>query len=149
MAYADDSWFARDIDPKWQAIIILAAIPSLTFLFWLPSLLGAFAVSSHLAWTVSAAMTLFYAVINSILSLSTKDQVRYWGRSIGGYAAVVIIGGLFSYVVTGLSIYEAKSFAWIYVVFSFVYLVFLTIVSLMRKIVTIAQKQDKRMRGEE
>ncbi len=149
MAYAEDSWFAKDIDPKWQAVIAVCLIPCMTFLFWLPSALGAFTLPVYFAWTVAAAITLLYASLSSILSLSSKDPVRYWGRSISGYAAVVVLGGFFAYAMTGLSIYEAMSFSWIYVVFTFVYLVFLSIVSAIRKIVDIAQRQDRRMRGEE
>jgi len=48
-----------------------------------------------------------------------------------------------------MSIYEAKSFRWIYIVFTFGYLLFLCILRAMRKIVHIAQKQDARLRGEE
>lgn len=44
---------------------------------------------------------------------------------------------------------EAGSFRWLYIVFALTYLVFISIVNMMRKIMEIAKKQDARLRGEE
>jgi hypothetical protein len=59
------------------------------------------------------------------------------------------VGGLLAYLISGLSIDEAGSYKWILFIFTFCYILFLSIVRAMKKIVTIAQKQDKRLRGED
>ena len=53
-----------------------------------------------------------------------------------------------SWAFSGLTIDEAGSFRWLYVVFTMGYIILLAIVRSMRRIVAMAQKQDKRLRGE-
>lgn len=141
--------FELEIDPYWQALAILGAILFFCLLCLLGNELGLLASVSYLPWTVSASFTLLYAVGSSVLSLSCKDQNRYWGRSITAYLVVVIAGGGLATLFSGMTVYEAKSFAWIYIVFSMGYILFLVLLRAMRKIVEIAEKQDRRLRGEE
>ena len=63
--------------------------------------------------------------------------------------AVAAVGGLLAHYISGLSMDEAGHFRWLYICFTFTFLVFLSIVNLMRKIVDIAKRQDARLRGEE
>ena len=141
--------FRKEIHPIRQAMFVLFAMPVMTFLFYIPKWMGLIDLQDYFPWTVSAAFTLLFAVGNSILSLGAKDQNSYWGSSIMSYLLVVIVGGAIAWLISGQHIYEAKSFRWIYVVFTFGYLLFLSMVRAMRKIVQIAQKQDARLRGEE
>ena len=106
-------------------------------------------MDEHFPWTVAASFTLLFAVGNSILSLGASDQNKYWGNSIVSYMAVVVGGGVIAWLFSGQNVYEAKSFRWIYIVFTFGYLLLLSMVRAMRKIVQIAQRQDARLRGEE
>ena len=140
--------FDIEVSPYKQCLIALVAIPSFILLFYIPHWIGWIDVPEYQAWTVSASMVLMFAVCNSVLSLSADNINAYWNKSIYSFVALCVIGGLIAWGVTGLSIHEAKSFKWIYVVFTFGYLFFLSIVSMMRKIVMIAQKQVKRLRGE-
>jgi len=98
-------------------------------------------------WTVSASMLLLYALFNCALSLNAEDSNKYWLHSLICYVVLVISGGLIAYLFTGISIYEAKSVKWLYVVFTFGYLVFLSIVNTMRIIVRLAKKEDSNLRG--
>ncbi len=132
-----------------QAIAVLIGMPVMMLLFMIPSWLGMFELADYFPWTVAAAFTLLFGVINSVLSLGAKDQNKYWGSSIMSYMGVLVVGGLMAWLISGQSIYEAKSFRWIYIVFTFGYLLFLSVVRAMRKIVQIAQEQDARLRGEE
>jgi len=140
--------FEIEINPYHQCLIALIAIPTFTLLFYLPHWIGWIDIPDHQAWTVSASMVLMFAVCNSVLSLGADNVTPYWNKSIYSFVILCVVGGLMAWYFSGLSIYEAKSFKWIYVVFTFGYLLFLSIVTLMRKIVMIAQKQDKRLRGE-
>ena len=132
-----------------QAVITVICIPVFMFLFFIPSWLSVYDPDPYFPWTIAASFTLLFAVMNSVLSLGASDQNKYWGNSIIAYMAVVVAGGFIAWLVSGQNIYEAKSFRWIYIVFTFGYLLFLSIVRLMRKIVQIAQDQDARLRGED
>lgn len=141
--------FKKEIHPVQQAIAVLIGMPVMMLLFLIPSWIGIFDLDDHFPWTVAAAFTLLFGVINSVLSLGAKDQNKYWGSSILSYMGVLVVGGLIAWLFSGQSIHEAKSFRWIYIVFTFGYLLFLSVVRAMRKIVQIAQEQDAALRGEE
>ena len=65
------------------------------------------------------------------------------------FAILLVIGGLLAWAFSGVSIYEAGTVSWLYFVLTFGYLVFLSIVNLIKFLVKLAQKQDKSLRGEE
>jgi len=148
MSLPKESPLAVSLSPIRQAVIIIIAMPVMILLFWLPASIGIFQIDTYFPWTVVAALTLLFGIGNSVLSLSSHDQNHYWGRSIISYMVVVIAGITIAWLFTGQNIYEAKSFRWIYIVFTFCYLLFLSMVRAMRKIVSIAQKQDAALRGE-
>jgi uncharacterized membrane protein len=100
-------------------------------------------------WIISTSMLLFYTIANSIISIKAKSLIRYWGKSITTYILILVLGSLFAYMVSGLPIDEAGSFRWLFFVLTLGYLIFLAIVQTMKRIVDIAIKQDKRLRGEE
>ena len=140
--------FKQEVHPLKQGAFIVLGMPIVLLLFLIPSWLGLFEVDEHFPWTVAAAFTLLFGVANSVLSLGAKDLNMYWGTSIITYMGVMIIGGMIAWLFSGQSIYEAKTFRWIYIVFTFGYLLFLCIIRAMRKIVQIAQEQDAALRGE-
>jgi len=117
-------------------------------LFVGPSKVGLFEVQEYFPWTIAAGLTFLFGIANTILSLSSTEIVTYWRDSVISYFVVMVIGGLIAWMLSGLNIYEAKSFSWIYMVFTFAYLLFMSMVQAMRKIVKIAQDQDVRLRGE-
>lgn len=100
-------------------------------------------------WITSTAMLLFYTIANSIISIKANRLLQYWGRSITTYILLLVLGALFAYLVSGMPIDQAGSFRWLFVVLTLGYLIFLAIVQTMKRIVDIAIKQDKRLRGEE
>ena len=65
------------------------------------------------------------------------------------FIALLVGGGFLAYLVSGVTIDEAGSFRWLYVVLTMGYLIFLAIVQSMKRIVDIAIQQDKRLRNEE
>jgi len=141
--------FEQEVHPVRQAIVFAVALPVTIVLFMIPSWIGIYELQDYFPWTVAAAFTFLFGIANSILSLAAKDQNKYWGGSIMCYMAVLVFGGFVAWLFSGLNVYEAKSFRWIYVVFTFGYLLFLCMVRAMRKIVQIAQEQDLRLRGED
>lgn len=105
--------------------------------------------SPTIFWVNTIAFILVYSLFNSVLSLAAKDQNKYFGQSIATFVAICAIGGLMAYGFSGLTIDEAGSFRWLYTVFGMGYILFLGIVRTMKWIVELAQREDKRLRGEE
>jgi drug/metabolite transporter (DMT)-like permease len=110
--------------------------------------LGVFQEDPFFPWLVCSALLLFFAIFNCAFSLNSPDVNKYWLHSIIAYVLLAIGSSLFAWLITGKTINEAKSMKWIYFVFTFGYLVFLSIVNLMRIIVYIAKRQDGGLRGE-
>ncbi len=100
-------------------------------------------------WEFSFSILMAFMLFNSILSLPYINRMQYFRDSIFSFLAIAIVGGLLAHYVSGISMDSAGSFRWLYIVFTFTYLVFISIVNLMRKIIEIAKRQDARLRGEE
>ena len=141
------SIFEKDISPYKQGLIIL--ISTLFFHLMILTVASTDSFLSRTYWTVSIAMVLVYALFNSIISLSTKDQNSYYLKSIITYVLLCISGGFLAYLFSKKNIDEAGPYRWMYIVFTMVYILILVIIRTMRVIVTLAQKKDKRMRGED
>lgn len=100
-------------------------------------------------WEVSFSVLLGFMLFNSVLSIPYKNRTEYFRNSIFSFLAVAGLGGVMAHYISGISMDQAGSFRWLYIVFAFTYLVFISIVNLMRKIMEIAKKQDARLRGED
>jgi len=100
------------------------------------------------AWIIFTSFILFFSIATSLMSLKAENMNKYWGRSIITFMAILILSGLIATLYSGLSIDEAGSFRWLFFVMTFGFLVFLSIVRLMKRIVDIAIKQDDKLRGE-
>ncbi len=98
-------------------------------------------------WEVAFTFLLLFSLINSMLSLNSIDQNKYWFQSIVGFVLFAVLGGVVAWKVSGISIYDLESLKIMYLIFTFMYLILLTIIRTMRKIIELAQKHDKRMNG--
>lgn len=136
------------VNPIFQASMILVAMLVFMLISQAIRATGFESATPIKPWEVMASFILFFALVNCVFSLQTPDQVKYWRNSIFCFIGLLLFGGLLSWAVSGLSVFEAGSISWILFIFSFCYLIFLSIVNLMRFIVELAQKQDSRLRGE-
>lgn len=105
--------------------------------------------NNNIFWEIGASALLFYAMMNAVLSFAFDNQNNYWLFSIIGFAALLLICGGLAFLYSGTNIDEAGSFRWIFLVFTIGYIILLSIARMMKKIITIAQREDKRLRGEE
>lgn len=103
---------------------------------------GAMTVGNRIFWIIAGTAILSYALFNSIISLSSKDMNKYWFHSTASYAILMVSCGGLAYFFSALTINQAGSFRWIFIVLTFGYLLFLSMMRFMRKIVHIAQKED-------
>lgn len=102
---------------------------------------GIMTIDEMTPWTISVAGSLFFAVFNSVFSLSSKDINVYWSKSTISYIILTLGGGLMAWGFSGISINGAGSYKWILIVVTISYLVFMSIIGFMRVIVAFAQKE--------
>lgn len=144
----DRSIYEMEIKPFTQVAIIISTALVL-MLSWLAARELGIDLKQRTPWLISSGLMLFFGLFNSVFSLSATDRMRYWRDSIFGYIVLGFGGGFLAWLFSGLTIDEAGAFKWMYFIFTFSFITFLTIINIMRKIVDLAQKQDKRLRGEE
>ena len=144
MAAPKTSIYYKAYNPLHQALGIFALGVVVTLLAKVVNALGILEVGNRFPWMSAAAFLLVFALFNSISSLSAKDLNRYWTRSMLAYAGLAIVSALTAYALSSLSINEAGSYRWIFIVLTFGYLVFLSIIGLMKFIVEFAEKEDWR-----
>jgi hypothetical protein len=143
------SFLNQDISPYKQGAVAFGIALVMMLLSTMTSP-GKYSKIGHIApWVALCGVILFFAIANSVLSLADHKNKLYWMQSIISFAFLLIAGGFIAYLISGVGIYDAGSVSWIYVVFTIGYLVFLSIVNLIKFFVALAQRQDKRLRGEE
>lgn len=146
---SDKSILEYNISPFVQAGGLLAAITVFILLGKAIGATGLVDIDEGTPWLVACSFTLLFAIFNSVLSLSTPDQNKYWLQSIMSYIILVVGGGGIAYFFSGHGMDDVGSYRWIYIVFTIGYILLLTIMRTMRRIVKLAQEQDKRLRGED
>ena len=135
--------------PLYQAIIIFIFGLFLVLLDQSTGMAGVGTSKYNSPWILLTACILFYSLCSSVFSLKSKQPNKYWRDGIFSFVGLMVAVGLAATVISGQTIDEAGSFRWIFLVLSIGYLVFLTIVRLMKRIVDIAIRQDERLRGGE
>jgi len=136
------SFFERKIDPLKQAAYFFVATAAFMALAWLLNQTGWYTVDHLFPWSIATAMLLLYAVFNSMMSLNADNSLQYWGRSVYGFLGLACVNGMAAWLFSGIPIGQAHSYRWIYIVVTIGFLVFLTLVNLMRKIVSFAEKEE-------
>lgn len=138
----DTSFFSKAYNPFLQAALVFGAAVVVVLLSKIVNATGIMEVDQRFPWTSAAAFMLFFAMFNSVFSLSAKNAGQYWSRSIFSFGGLAIANGLMAYLFSSLTINEAGSYRWIYVVLTFGYLVFLSMMNFMKRIVEFAQREE-------
>jgi len=128
-------------DPKMQGIIAFAGFIAIIALYSLVKSMGIVESTPKFYWLSAASFMLLFSVGNSVMSLTDHVSNNYWGISIFVYVSLAVLSGLIAYLASNLSVYEAGSYKFIYFVITFGYLVFISIMGFMKKIVAFAQKE--------
>lgn len=135
------AWFSRS-HPVFQAMAVLAGVLIVNLFALLLKWSGIIAVGERFPWMVAASFMLLFAVFNSVLALSAKQMKNYYTYSVYSFAAVALIAGLVAWALSALSISEAGSYRWIFIVVSIGYMIFLGLMSFLRTIVEFAQREE-------
>lgn len=136
------SFFDRAQNPVVQAVAVYVGVLIMIAAGAIVKATGITVVSPRFPWMCAAAFMLLFAMFNSLFALSTDNMGKYWGRSIYSFLGVALVAGFTAYLTSSLSIKEAGSFRWIYIVVTIGYLIFLGLVSMLRTIVEFAQKEE-------
>jgi len=139
---AQSSFLAKAFNPILQAGVALASILIFIGVAKLIDLTGLMEVEANFPWLTAAAFLLLFALFNSISFLSSKNTLKYWGRSMYSFMGLALGAGTIAWITSQVPISEAGSYWWIFIVVAVSYVVFLTIMNLMKRIVEFAQKEE-------
>lgn len=128
--------------PPIQAAAIFAAALVLMGIGWALTASGIMKVEPLFAWSIGSALMLFFALMNSLLSIRATSFVKYWGASMYSYLALALCTSMAAWGFSGIPLREAGSYRWIYIVVTVGFLVFLSMVNFMRIIVRFAEKEE-------
>ena len=137
-----ESDYKKIDSPVAQAVVVLAGALVLMFGGWVLTVTGIFPTEPLFAWSIAAAFMLLFALLNSLMSLRADSFVKYWGRSMYSYLGLALCTGLAAWMFSGIPLREAGTYRWIYIVVTIGFLVFLSIVNLMKKIVRFAEREE-------
>ncbi len=137
-----DSVFSKTLNPVYQAAMALAGVVIISLGAKLVQFTGILDVPQRFPWMSAAAFMLLFAVFNSVYSLTSKDMMIYWRNSVYSFIGLAAAAGGFAYLLSSMTMSEAGSYRWIYIVVTLGYLVFLSIMAMMRKIVEFAQREE-------
>lgn len=143
-----DQLFLKFKKPLIQGITIASLFVFIKLFLELAGGFGFKQLESIDCWLYGTALILFYIIVNCLLSFQSSDKLNYYRESIFTYAGTLLFIIILAYFFSGKTIFQAETYSWILFVFSIVYIVFFTIINLIRKIVEIAIKQDKKLTNE-
>ena len=109
---------------------------------WLLTITNVFLQDPLFPWSISSAFLLLFALFNSLLSLRADNFAKYWGSSVYSYMALALGSGLAAWLFSGIDLRDAGTYRWIYLVVTFGFLVFLSMVNFMKRIVNFAEKEE-------
>lgn len=138
----EGSVFSRRVDPVLQAAVILGIVFVVDVFSVIVSSTNTVGVSNRFPWLCAASFMLFFALFNAVLSAAAPNTPKYWGRSLYSFMGLALGAGLLAWAFSGLTIGEAGSYRWIYLVVTVGYLVFLGMISMIKNVVTFAQREE-------
>jgi hypothetical protein len=142
MESSQQSIYGRNVDPVIQAGVILVLVLVVDVFSLIIAGTNTVGVSNRFPWLCAASFMLFFALFNSVLSASADNMAKYWGRSLYSFMGLALGAGLLAWAFSGLTIGEAGSYRWIYLVVTVGYLVFLGMIAMIKNVVTFAQKEE-------
>ena len=129
-------------DPVVQAATVYAGDTVIMLAGWALTASGIYPLEPLFAWSIAVAFSLLFALLNSLLSLRADSFAKYWGRSVYSYMGSAFVMGLVAWGLSGIPLREAGTYRMVYIVVTFGFLVFLSMVNLMKKIVQFAEREE-------
>ncbi len=136
------SLFEKAHSPYLQGGIVLTLVFVVMLLAKVIKWTGLLTLSDAYPWTVSVSFMLFFALFNSIFSLASKNIDYYWRQSIIAFLGLTLVSAGLAFVFSSVPLSEVGEYKWIFMVFAFGYLVFISIIGFMKRIVEFAQREE-------
>ncbi|NRB64313.1 MAG: hypothetical protein HRU40_15020 [Saprospiraceae bacterium] len=137
-----NSLFEQAFNPIYQALLCLAGVVVVSLVALGVDAVGIIETPKRFPWMATAAFMLSFAMFNSIFALSTKNMLQYWSRSIYSFLGLALLASGFAWLLSSLPISEAGSYRWILIVVTIGYMVFLAMMTSMKRIVEFAQREE-------
>ncbi len=138
----NERYYKKLENPAVQALVVLSGALALMLIGWFLTVTKVYPAEPLFAWSIATAFMLLFAMLNSLMSLRADSFTRYWGRSMYSYLGLALCTGLAAWMFSGIPLREAGTYRWIYIVVTFGFLVFLSMVNFMKKIVEFAEKEE-------
>ncbi len=138
----NERYYKKLENPAVQALVVLTGALVLMLIGWFLTVTKVYPAEPLFAWSIATAFMLLFAMLNSLMSLRADSFTRYWGRSMYSYLGLALCTGLAAWMFSGIPLREAGTYRWIYIVVTFGFLVFLSMVNFMKKIVEFAEKEE-------
>ncbi len=142
------SVFSKTFSPAYQGITVLLLYFIIIVILHFLQLLDWLRIDAMDYWKYASSIILFYILLNCAFCFSTKHKLQYYRDSIITYIFLLFLLSIICKYQSNGTIWNAESYSWIWMVFSFIFLVLLTIINLSRKIVELAIKQDQKLNNE-
>ncbi len=137
------AFFEKNITrPVLQASVVLTAGLVFMSIAWLLNISGVYAMDRLFPWSVAAAFALLFAIFNSLISIWAVKSAKYWGESVYSFMALALCSSTAAWLFSGIPIREAGTYRWIFIVVTFGFLVFLSMVNFMKRIVQFAEREE-------
>lgn len=122
------------------AIFLAAAVSMLSAVFI--GKMGWMHIDELTPWMFATSFLLFFAITNSLFSLRSKSFRKYWGKSMYSFLGLGAVNAFLANLLSGIPMAEAGSYKSIYIVVAIGFLVFLSMLNFMKKIVSFAEKEE-------
>lgn len=132
----------RNFSPLEQAAMVFGGALFLMFVGWSLTASGLYPLERLFAWSMAAAFLLLFAIFNSLMSLRADSFTQYWGRSMYSFIGLALGLGSAAWLFSGVPIGDAESYRWIFIVVTFGFMVFLSLVNFMKVIVRFAEREE-------
>lgn len=135
------SIYETEVHPWMQAGVGMAGALGFMVVNWLMGL-GGVDLGERFPWTAAGAFLLMYTVFNSLNSFNAKSMMVYYRNSMFGYMAMLLVVGFLAQLFSQLSIFEAGTYRWIFIMITVSYFGFIGISSFIRFIFMILQREE-------
>ena len=132
----------RNFSPPVQAAMVFAFSLLLMLAGVLLDKTGILEMDRLYPWTIATGLLLLFAMLNSISSLRADNSAKYWAASMYSYLGLALLNGAAAWLTSGVPLDEAESYKAIYGVVTIGFLVFISLLNIMKKIVNFAEKEE-------
>jgi hypothetical protein len=99
-------------------------------------------------WQISTSFLFFYAVGSSLICLKADDINKYFINAIIAFGILALVASTLARQFSGIALEDAQSYSWIIKVVSFGFLVFLSIIGLIKRVEIFARNEDEKIDSE-